>query len=329
VDNRSVPGQFILTGSATPDDDINRHTGAGRFSFLRMRPMSLFESGVSSGDVSLDALLSGETEQAADPGVKVPDLAEWITRGGWPNRQSAEPQAAARAAKDYLKQVVTTDVPTLATIRSPDTLNRLLTALARSTSQDRSIAKLANELREDGSGPDRETVSRYIEALTRLMIVEPQPSWGDHLRTKAAVTRRERWHFTCPSLAVAALGGSASKVLEDMNTFRFLFESLVVRDLRVYSQIHDGAVKGYRNNAGVEVDAIVEFSDGRWGAFEVKLGSDPNVLDTAARKLVDFAANVDTTHIQKPSTLVIITGSGYSYRRDDGVHIVSIATLGP
>ncbi len=328
VDNRSKLGQFILTGSASPADDVNRHTGAGRFGFLQMRPMSLWESGVSTGEVSLSRLLEGEAQVAGASKVEIVDVVDWLVRGGWPIQIDQPVEVAHRAAKDYLKQVTTVDIESVAKIKKPQKLRRLIAALARNTAQDRSIAKLAAEVAGGGGVADRGTVERYLEALERLMIIEEQPAWGNHLRSKSKVIGRPRRHICCPSLAAAALNATPQKLLKDLNTLGFLFESLVVRDLRVYGQMSDATISHFRNNNGDEVDAIVETDDGRWGAFEVKLGTDDAVLDAAASKLLRFVSNVDTKQIKEPNVAAIITGSGYSYRRDDGVYVLSISTLG-
>ncbi len=329
IDNRGEDGQFVLTGSASPPEDVNRHSGAGRFSFLRMRPMSMFESASSTGKVSLNSLLDGNTEQAAASSVSIPDLAEVVVRGGWPLQQKRLSADAHKASKDYLKQVVETDVSAVSDIRDPTKFEKLIRAIARNTATDRSPTRLGREV----GGPDSplhvNTVNAWIEALKRIWILEEQPGWGSHLRSNIQTIQRPRRHLVCPSLATAALDASAPKLLEDLKTFGFVFESLVIRDLRIYSQSVDGKIEHYRDKAGLEVDAIVTAGDGRWAAFEVMLGSAPATVDAAANNLVRFKEKVDTKSVADPSALVVITGHGISYRRDDGVHVVSISTLGP
>ncbi len=329
IDHRGKDGQFVLTGSATLPEDVSRHSGAGRFSFVRMRPMSMFESGSSSGEVSVSSLLDGEAGQAAASEVSIPDLAEIAVRGGWPLQQKRSVSDAHEASKDYIKQVIEADVSAVTDIRSPGKFEKLIRAIARNTATDRSAAKLGQEIGGPDSPVDVKTVNAWIEALKRIWILEEQPGWGAHLRSNVQAVQRPRRHLVCPSLATAALNASAPKLMKDLNTFEFIFESLVVRDLRVYSQSVDGKVEHYRDKSGLEVDAVVTASDGRWAGFEVKLGSAPDTLDTAANNLIRFKNKVDTSKIAEPSALVVITGHGMSYRRDDGVQVVSISTLGP
>lgn len=328
VDERTERGQFILTGSAVPADDHTRHTGAGRFSRLRMRPMTLFESGHSSGSISLAALMAGESGRSADPGLSLADLGNRLTAGGWPALQSVDVTGAARGVRDYLEQVVRLDIERVDGVRrDPQKVLAVLRSLARNVATEVRIAQVAL----DAGGADgeltRATVAGYLEALTRLMIVEDQPAWSTHLRSKATLRQSPKRHFVDPSLAVAALRAGPARLLADLNTMGYLFESLVVRDLRVYSQPLDGEVLHYRDSSGVEVDAIVQRSGGVWGAFEVKLG--PDAVDVAAASLRRFAETVDTSRVGTPAVLAVITGSGYGYRRPDGIHVVPIGALGP
>lgn len=328
VDERPQAGQFILTGSAVPPDDHRRHTGAGRFSRLRMRPMSLYESGHSSGEISLGRLMTGEIGRSPDRGLSVPDLADRVTIGGWPALRTLSVVDAARGVRDYLEQVVRLDVQRVDGVRrNPEKVMAVVRSLARNTATEAKVAAIA----VDAGGADgeltRATVTAYVDALERLMVVEDQPAWSTHLRSKATLRRGAKRHFVDPSLAVAALRAGPARLLADLNTFGYLFESLVVRDLRVYGQPLDGEVHHYRDSTGLEVDAIVQCSDGTWGAFEVKLGS--AAVEAAATSLLRFAQGVDTTRVGPPAVLAVITGSGYGYRRPDGVQVVPIAALGP
>lgn len=328
VDAAGGPGQFILTGSAVPADDVNRHSGAGRFSFLRMRPMSLFESGHASGDVSLEALLDGGAPRAVDSGLTVRDLAGLVTVGGWPAQQGAAIPDAARAARDYLEQVRSVDVSRVGPVRrDPDRVGAVMVSLARNVATEVKNAVLA----VDAGGPDgplsEHTVAGYLDALSRLMVIEDQPAWAPHLRSKAVLRKSAKRHFACPSLAVAALRAGPDSLLADLNLFGLLFESLVVRDLRVLSQPLDGRVLHYRDNYGVEADAIVQLPDGRWGAFEIKLG--PGQIDAGASSLLRFREQLDLARCGDPAVLGVICGTGYAYRRDDGVAVIPIGSLGP
>lgn len=327
VDDRREPGQFILAGSALPADDLTRHTGAGRITRLRMRPMSLFEAGVSSGEISLSRLLDGERAHAADTGLQVADLAREISIGGWPGLRGRELEHALRGVRDYLDEVARVDVSRVEERRrDPDKVRALLRSLARNVSTYASAATLAADT-GGADGPLKDdTVSGYLHALERLMIVEDQPPWAPHLRSKSVLRRMRKRHFVDPSLAVAALRATPDRLLRDIRLLGFLFESLVVRDLRVYAQAADASVLQYRDGHGVEVDAIVETADGRWAAFEVKLGV--GLLDEAASALKRFAQKVDTDRAGRPAALGVIVASGYGYVREDGVAVVPIGALG-
>lgn len=326
VDERQAAGQFILTGSSVPPDDVDRHTGAGRFSFLRMRPMSLAESGHTSGQVSFSEMFAGVPVRAADSGMTVPRLAELITIGGWPAQQGASVGAAAQAAIDYLHQVCTVDVARVGGARrDPAKVEALVRSLARNVATEVAITTLA----ADAGGADGElsrvTVSEYLTVLERLMVIEDQPAWAPHLRSTRQLRSSAKRHFADPSLAVAALRAGPDRLLQDLNFFGLLFESLVVRDLRVLSQPLGGSVLHYRDNKGLEVDAIVELADGRWAAFEIKLGQ--TAIDQAATSLSKFRDVVDIERRGEPAVLGVITATGYGYVRDDGIAVIPIGTV--
>jgi len=327
VDTRAQPGQFILTGSAVPPDDLTRHTGAGRVSRLRMRPMSLFESGHATGEVSLASVLRGEPVRGQDAGLSVADLAARIAFGGWPGLVHRTEAQALQAVRDYLDEVRRTDIERVGSPRDPDKVGRVLRALARNVSTYVATSTLA----ADAGGSDgplaRETVSEYLSALERLMVIEDQPAWAPHLRSQSLLRNSPKRHFVDPSLAVAALRGSSARLLADLQLMGFLFESLVIRDLRIYAQAHDGAVLQYRDNTGLEVDAVIETGDGRWAAFEVKLGA--GHIDEGATNLLRFRARVDTAKCGAPSALAVIVATGYAYQREDDVAVIPIGCLGP
>jgi len=328
IDERGEPGQFILTGSAVPPDDITRHTGGGRLTRLRMRTMTLFETGHATGEISLSALLAGNPAKASDPGLSVANLAELVAIGGWPGNLSLGTQPSLAAARDYLEEIRRTDVVRVDGVhRDPERIGRLLRALARNVATEASATTLAEDAGgADGSLSD-DTVRDYLAALRRLMIVEDQPAWNTHLRSKSILRKSPKRHFVDPSLAVAALRATPERLLEDLEFFGFLFESLVVRDLRTHAQPADARVFHYRDNTGLEVDAVVEAADGRWAAFEIKLGA--GFVDAAARSLTKFAARVDTRRCGNPATLAVIVGTGYGYVREDGIAVVPIGALGP
>jgi predicted AAA+ superfamily ATPase len=328
VDDRApARGSFILTGSATPNDDVNRHSGAGRIASLRMRPMSLFESGHSTGEVSLSTLFDGAAAAALDPGLTVPQLVDRIVVGGWPTLLAAGPNEAADWVRDYITQIVEIDVQALGPRRDPASLRRLLTSLGRSVGTDTSVTALAKDVGGVGGPASRNTIDAYLEALHRLMIIEDVPAWGPHMRSTTPLRASATRYMVDPSLAVAALGVGPEQLLADLNATGFHFEALVVRDLRVYAQPLGGTLSHWRDNNGHEVDIVVTLADGRWGAFEVKMN--PADADAAAASLLRFADKVDTSRTGAPAVLGVITTTGFGLRRPDGVQVLPIGLLGP
>jgi predicted AAA+ superfamily ATPase len=328
VNRRKQAGQFILTGSSVPDDDIRRHSGAGRFARLIMRTMSLFESGESSGEMSLSALLAGDRPTASPLSLTARDIAELIVRGGWPLNLGKSSSASSRVNIDYLKTIVEVDVPRIGGARrDPASALRLAQALARNVAMEQKVTRLASEVAGDNEGLARTTVYDHLRIFERLMVIEAQPPWAVHLRSRATLLKASRTHFTDPSLAAAALQADAGRLVKDLNYLGLLFESLVVRDSRVYASPLDGTVYHYRDSDGLEVDVIIQTADGRWGAFEVKLGIAQ--VEEAAAKLLTFASKVDTTKSGDPSVLGVITSSGYGYTRPDGIVVVPIGSFGP
>jgi predicted AAA+ superfamily ATPase len=330
VDDRGAPGQFLLTGSASPADDISRHTGAGRIARLRMRPMSLYETGHTSGAVSLAAVVDGDTEiRATDPGLRLSDIAARICVGGWPALLGANVEDALVWNRDYLDEISRADIRRADEVaRDPARVARVLKSLARNVSTEAAATTIA----ADAGGPEGpvsdDTVRDYLGALDRLMVVEDLPAWAPHLRSRSLLRKAAKRHFVDPSLAVAALGASPQRLMTDLNSLGLLFESLVVRDLRVYAQAAGHTVTHYRDNTGLEIDLIVQASDGRWSAFEVKLGG-VEAVDQAAASLTKFAARVDTERTGPAGLLCVIVASGYGYLRDDGVAVVPVGALAP
>jgi uncharacterized protein len=328
VDDRSEVGQFILAGSAQPADDETRHTGAGRISRLRMRPMSLHEAGIGDGEASLSELLAGKKVEAVDPGLELGDVAEALCRGGWPGFRQLDIDPALRRVRDYLDEVVRADLKTVGPRHRPGKVMRLLRSLARNLATDVAATTLASDASERGDSVTSATVSEYLEALTRLFVIEDQPAWRPHLRSRYALRRTPKRHFVDPSLAVAALRATPAGLIDDLHSFGLFFESLVVRDLRIYSQPLDALVEHYRDSNGLEVDAILNCNDGSWGAIEIKLGGEA-AIEQAARTLRKFAGQVDTSRSGSPAFLAVVTASGYGYRREDGIQVVPIGALGP
>jgi predicted AAA+ superfamily ATPase len=328
VDERRDPGQFILTGSAVPPDDITRHTGAGRIGRLKMRPMSLFEAVRSTGAISLASLLEGTLNATGDPGLTVTDLASDISLGGWPGWREHNVTDRLLAIRDYLDEIARVDIGRVdGTPRDPNRVAQLLASLARNVATPVSAATLARDT-GGADGPLKDdTVREYLAALERLLIVENQPAWAPHLRSKHRLRTAPKRHFVDPSLAVAALRATPERLMEDLKLLGFMFESLVLRDLRIYAQATDAQVSHYRDSSELEVDAIVETRGGSWMAFEIKLGQAQ--IDTAAANLTRFAERIDTTHCGKPALLGVIVATGYGYQRKDGIAVVPIGALGP
>jgi len=329
VDDRGEVGQFILTGSAVPPNDVTRHTGAGRLTRLRMRPMSLFETGHATGGVSVAALLQGKSPRAADPGLTIRNLVERASVGGWPGHLDRGVDERLEAVRSYLDEIRRVDVGRVdQAVRDPEKIGRLLASLGRNVATYASIPTLAGDAGgADGALADS-TIRDYLAALDRLMILEDQPAWAPHLRSKSRLRKASKRHFVDPSLAVAALGATPAQLLDDLEFFGFVFESLVIRDLRIYAQAADARILQYQDNSGLEVDAVVRTRDGRWAAFEVKLGQDQ--VDEAARNLVKLRdGRIDTAKAGEPAVLAVIVGTGLSYTRDDGVAVVAVGALGP
>lgn len=329
VDERGGPGQFILAGSAVPADDATRHSGAGRISRLRMRPMSLFESGMSDGAISLRDLMGGGQVRSTDRGIELAELTEALVRGGWPALQHLPVEDAIGSVVDYLDEISRTDISQVDGVRrDPARVRRLLESLARSVATQVALTTLAADSADGGEEPlKRHTVGEYLSALERLFVIEDQPAWQPHLRSRSRLRAKPKRHFVDPSLAAAALGANSTALLRDLNLLGFLFESLVVRDLRIYSQPERGEVRQFRDNKGLEVDAVVATPDG-WGAFEVKIGGE-KPIDEAAVSLLKFASEIDTKRSGGPGVLGVIVAGGYGYVREDGVRVVPITSLGP
>jgi predicted AAA+ superfamily ATPase len=328
VDHRSPQrGQFILTGSATPNDDTRRHSGAGRVSTLPMRPMSLYEAGHSNGSVSLADLFAGGTPAALDPGVSVPELIDQIAIGGWPDLVGASVTDARQWLRDYLRNVVEVDVQNLGARRDPQNVRRLLTALARGVGTDTSVQSLAKDIGGADGPTEWHTVAAYLRALNRLMLVEDVPAWAPHMRSSTPLRKSPTRYLVDPSLAVAALGIGPTQLLADLNATGFHFEALAVRDLRVYVQPLGGSLSHWRDSNGHEVDVVVTIDDGQWAAFEVKMN--PGDTDAAADSLLRFLDKVDTRKVGDPAFTAVITTRSSAYRRPDGIFVLPIAALGP
>lgn len=329
VDDRQSPGQFILTGSSTPAEDVMRHSGSGRFAGITMRPMSLYESGDSTGEISVAGLLAGEHQSCPDPGLAVRDTIDRIVIGGWPANLNSAVDSAVQRNIDYLAHAREVDIPSVSGARrDPERLRRLLMSLARNTATEVKISALAREtLGDNETALARTTIYDYLAALERLMLVDDVPAWSTHLRSRATLRQEPKRHFVDPSLAVAALAATPKRLLDDLGFAGLLFESLVIRDLRVLASPLRGTVAHYRDSNGVEVDVVLQLPDGTWGAFEVKLG--PGRIDDAAASLLRFASTIDTAKAGDPAVLGVITTATYGYTRKDGIQVIPVAALCP
>ena len=328
VDRRSRPGQFILTGSAVPADDTTRHTGAGRFTRLRMRPLSLYEAGHSSGEISLRRLLDGEGQRAQRSDLSIASVAELVCTGGWPGNAGKPLGPALRMNRGYLDEIRRVDVSRVSEKRrDPVKVARLLESLARNVATPVAMAKLARDVGRDGDSLKADTVAEYLEALKRLMLVEDQPAWSPHLRSRTTLRATPVRHFADPSLAAAALRATPARLTADLEFLGLLFEAMVIRDLRIYAQAADARVFHYREKEGLEVDSIVEAADGRWAAFEIKLSG--RRVSEGAKNLNRLARRMEGSDHDKPSALAVIVPNGYGHVGIQDVGVIPIGVLGP
>ena len=334
VDERGEDGQFILTGSAVPCEEKKdkippRHTGTGRIVRMRMRPMSLWESGESTGEISLSALFDGAGEVSGRSSIGVDEIAHLVCRGGWPQAVLAKtPRAAYMKSSSYVDEVVHEDVHRVDGVeRSPDRVRNLLKSLARNISTMATNETILQDLKANDSSISEKTLSSYLNALRKIFLVEDVPAWSPSLTSRLAIRSSMKRQFVDPSVATAVLGATPRRLLNDFRSFGSFFESLCVRDVRVYAQTLDGEVRHYRDQTGLEADMIVALKDGRWGAIEVKLGAGD--IDSAAEGLKKLRAKVDVGRMGHPSFLMILTGTDLGYTRDDGVVVCPLGCLRP
>ena len=328
VDQRGKSGQFILTGSAVPKDNVVQHTGTGRISRVLMRPMSLYESMESNGSVSLKALFDGETEIDNFSTLTIEQITFAIVRGGWPASIGKSEKIALRHAIDYVEAIINTDVSRVDGIeKNPVRVRALLRSLSRNISTLATIRTIHDDIAmgDTDESISEKTISQYLRALDRIFVTENLPAWNPVLRSKTAIRTSPKRQFVDPSIAAAVLRLTPSRLLEDFNYFGFLFESLCDRDLRIYAEAIDGQVFHYRDASGLEADAVIALNDGRWAAVEVKLGS--KEIEDAAVHLLELKNKVNTEKMREPSFLMILTGSEIAYRREDGVYVVPLGCL--
>lgn len=326
VDQRQAVGQFILTGSSVPKDNATAHTGTGRISRLLMRPMSLYESKESSGDVSVKALFDGEHDISATSLMTIDKIAYSICRGGWPASITLPKEDALQMSRDYVDAIINQDISRVDGVeKNPARVQLLLRSLARNVATMASNATILQDIVSNDMSISAPTLEVYLNALRRIFVIEDQPAWLPAMRSKSALRTSSKRHFVDPSIATATLRTSPDGLLEDFNTFGFLFESLCTRDMRIYLQANDGDVYHYRDKNGLESDMIVSLRDGRWAAIEVKLGN--KQIEEAAENLKKMVGKVDMDKMGKPSFLMVLTGGEYAYRRSDGVLVVPIGCM--
>lgn len=328
VDKRSLPGQFMLTGSANPVESAKMHSGAGRFTTLDMRTMSWQELGHSSGKVSLKTIMEGAKIDVIDHATDLEFIVDKMIIGGFPGLINKSVSQATDVNRAYINLLAEVDMSRVSNIkRDPIKVRNLLRSLARNTATTIETTSLEADIFEKESVTvSRPTIIDYLHTLERLMIVENQPAWNAHLRSSALLRKAPKRHFCDVSLAIAALGATKKSLLADLKFTGFLFESLAIHELRVYAQANDASVYHYRDSNNLEVDAIVQQYTGEYAAFEIKLGI--GQIDVAAENLLKFAATIDTSKTQLPQSLNIISGTGASYTRSDGVNVISLASLG-
>jgi len=328
VDDRKKKAQFILTGSANPEEEIKLHSGAGRFTIVEMQTMAWQEMGYSSGMVSLQAVLQGEAIVYSDNKLTLELIIERMMKGGWPALMNASLHEAILVNRSYVDLLAEADMSRVSNVkRDPQKVRSLLRSIARNIATLVDNTTLEKDIKaSENSDLSRPTIIDYLNALSQLMIFEEQPAFNTHIRSSASLRKSPKRHFCDVSLAIAALKLDKQSLMSDLKYCGFLFESLVYHDLKMYARANDAEIFHYRDSTGLEVDAIIQQSGGAWAAFEVKLGI--GMFDEAAKKLLKFSGLIDKNKYRKPASLNIITGTGMSFTRADGVNVISLASLG-
>ena len=335
VDYRRKMGQFILTGSAVPDREAEKereHSGTGRFAWLMMRPMTLFESGESNGTVSLGALFAAPDKLLEKNQLKLQDIAFLICRGGWPMAVGLPEEAALEQAFDYYDAVTKEDVTRVDGVkRASDRVQRLMRAYARHQGTQASVATLREDLKNNEvTTISDDTIASYLDALRKIFVVEDMPAWNPNLRSKTAIRTADTRYFVDPSIATAALGLGPADLMGDLNTMGFFFEALCVRDLRVFAEALGGKVYHYRDKSGLECDAVVHLRNGQYGLVEIKLGGQ-SLINDGVETLHALVGQIDMARMKAPAFRMVLTATGeYAYRRpEDGVYVVPLGCLKP
>lgn len=330
VDKRGEPSQFILTGSSVlPEADETVHSGTGRFATIKMRPMSLYESGESTGTVSLKDMFDGKPIEVKQNGLNLEDIAYLTCRGGWPWATIISKKVALDQAFDYVDSVIQRDIQRVDKVkRNAERAKLLMRSYARNISQQVSYNTIRKDmLSNDSSTLDEDTLADYIKALKKLFVIEDLPAWNPNIRSKAAIRTSDTRHFVDPSIGTAILGLGPKDLINDLKSFGFFFEDMVVRDLRVYAEALDGELYHYRDSNGLECDTVLHRRNGSYALMEVKLGGEQNIED-GAKSMLSLAVNIDTDKMPAPSFMAVIVGVGqYAYQRKDGVYVIPIGCL--
>ena len=328
-DDRPGTGHFILTGSARPTDSITRHTGTGRITRLLMRPMTLWETGLSTAEVSLRKVLDGSMRPAAVSRATLLEVANAVCRGGWPGSLDLPQTAAVAFVRDYIQEAVRTDIEDAVGVRhNPDALGSLLRLISHDLASPITSAKLGRGM-NPASPPAAQTLASYLEALRRIFVLEDLPAWSPELRSKATVRKAPKRHLVDPSLAAALIGASADGLMADFSVFGSLFESLAVRDLRVYAQPLGFDAYHYHDSDELETDLVLQGIDGTWAAFEVKLNSGSRQIEDAATALKRLRDKSHKRRANQLTLMAVITATKTAYMRPDGVAVIPLTTLGP
>lgn len=330
VDHRENYGHFILTGSAVPPktDEIF-HTGTGRFAWIKMRPMSLYESGESTGEVSLKEMFNQPEQLSANNKLSLDDLAFLICRGGWPEAVDMDKDVALDQAFDYYNAIVNTDISRVDDVkRDPERAKRVMKSYARNQGTQSAYTVIRDDIAANDSDLiTDDTVYAYTNALRKIFVIEDMPAWNPNLRSKTAIRTSDTRYFIDSSIATASLGLGPEDLIKDLNTMGLFFETMCVRDLRVYAESMDGEIYHYRDKSGLECDTVVHLRNGAFGLIEIKLGGD-KLIEEGAENLKNFSSKIDTDKMKAPSFLMVLTGTGnFAYRREDGVYVVPIGCL--
>ena len=330
IDHRNEEGQFILTGSSTPvkKDDIF-HSGTGRFAWVTMRPMSLYESGESTGEVSIGDLFSQKENISGTSKLTLNDIAFLTCRGGWPKATFMDEDASLEQAYDYYDSITKNDINEIdGVIKDNERVKRLMKSYARNQGTQISLSSIKDDIvANDTESLSEDTIYSYINALKKIFVIEDVSAWNPNLRSKTAIRTSDSRYFIDPSIATAALGLGPNDLINDLKTFGLIFETLCMRDLKVYAESLDGNIYHYRDSSGLECDAVMHLRNGDYGLIEIKLGGD-DLISEGIKNLKELNSKIDTTKMKNPSFLMVLTAIGdYAYKNEDGVYIVPIGSL--